>query len=216
MSKGSKLYCLSGLGTDQRAFRNFKLEDIELIHIPWIDFLENETLESYSKRLYDTVNPEDNYNLIGLSFGGMIAQEWGKIKAPNKLFLLSTISDKRELPGYIKVATKLKLHKIVPTSILSSPNFIAYYIFGITNNENKKTFQYILRDVDHTHLKWAMNSILTWSNDSVSKEIRIHGDNDKLLPLPDKVDYIIKGGGHMIVLNDAIEISSIIQKEMNS
>ena len=65
--KKSRLYCLSGLGTDQRAFQNFSLENIELIHVPWIDFLENESLESYAKRLFDVANPENGYNLIGLS-----------------------------------------------------------------------------------------------------------------------------------------------------
>lgn len=209
-----KIYCLSGLGADERAFQHFNIKDVELVHVPWIDFIENESLASYAKRLFDATNPEDNYNLIGLSFGGMIASEWEKIKSPKKLFLISTISDKRELPCFLKVAGKLNLHKIIPMSILSSPNFIIYYLFGIKNDENKKIFQLILRGTDPKYLRGAMNSILNWSNNSVSTGIRIHGDNDKLLPMTGKIDYVIEGGGHMIVLNEADQISRIIEGEM--
>ena len=75
-----KLYCLSGLGTDERAFKHIHIEGVELVHVPWIDFKENESLQSYAKRLFEATKPEDDYNLIGLSFGGMIAAEWEKSK----------------------------------------------------------------------------------------------------------------------------------------
>ncbi|NRA11670.1 MAG: alpha/beta hydrolase, partial [Crocinitomicaceae bacterium] len=179
----AKLYCLSGLGTDERAFKHIQVEGVELIHIPWIEFEENESLQSYAKRLFEVTQPEDDYNLIGLSFGGMIASEWEKIKAPKNLILLSTARSKKDLPGYMRIAGILKLHKIVPMSLLSSPNFISYFLFGIPNNENRQVFRDILHDTDPVHLKWAMNAIINWTNYDESNGIRIHGDKDRLLPI---------------------------------
>lgn len=208
----SKLYCLSGLGTDERAFKHIHIEGVELIHIPWIDFKKNESLQSYAKRLFEVTQPEDDYNLIGLSFGGMIAAEWEKIKAPKTLILLSTMRDKRDLPGYLRVAGLLNLHKIFPMSFLSYPNFISYFIFGVTNNENKPVFKDILHDTDPAHLKWAMNAIVNWTNYDKSNGIRIHGNQDRLLPMKNGMDHVIVGGGHMIVLNHADKVSKVIEE----
>ena len=207
-----KLYCLSGLGTDERAFKNIHVDNVELVHIPWIDNLENESLSDYAKRLFNETNPEEDYNLIGLSFGGMIAAEWEKIRSPKTLFLLSTVSDKSQLPWTIKLAGKLRLHRIIPMSILSTPNALTYYIFGIRKNANRAVFKEILRDTDPKHLKWAMNALMHWSNDSTTKAIKIHGDNDRLLPMKGEIDHTIKGGGHMIILNEGEAISKIIQE----
>lgn len=86
-----KLYCLSGLGVDKRAFQNFHPEGIELVHINWIDPKKNEALEVYAQRLFETVDPEQDYNLLGVSFGGMIASEFAKIRKPKRMFFVSTI-----------------------------------------------------------------------------------------------------------------------------
>ena len=205
-----KLYCLSGLGTDERAFKHIHIEGVELVHVPWIDFKENESLQSYAKRLFEATQPTDGYNLIGLSFGGMIAAEWEKMKTPKTLILLSTMRDTKGLPIYIRVAGALNLHKIVPMSLVRYPNFISYFLFGITNNENKQVFKDILHDGDPKHLKWAMNSIANWRNYDKSNGIRIHGDKDRLLPMKKGMDHVISGGGHMIVLNNADELNAII------
>ncbi|MFT6500121.1 MAG: pimeloyl-ACP methyl ester carboxylesterase [Crocinitomicaceae bacterium] len=209
-----KLYCLSGLGTDKRAFQRIHVEGVELVHVPWIDFKENESLQSYAKRLFEAIQPEDDYNLIGLSFGGMIATEWEKIKAPKTLILLSTMRDKKDLPGYMRVAGLLNLHKIIPMSLLSYPNFISYFLFGITNNENKQVFKDILHDTDPVHLKWAINAIVNWKNHDNSNGIRIHGDKDRLLPMKKGMDHVVSSGGHMIVLNNADEINEIIERSI--
>ena len=206
-----KLYCLSGLGSDERAFKHIHIEGVELVYVPWIDFKENESLPSYSKRLFEANQPEDGYNLLGLSFGGMIAAEWEKIKAPKTLILLSTMSNNKDLPGYMRVAGLLNLHKIFPMSLLRFPNLISYFLFGIKNNENKQIFKDILHDGDPKHLKWAINSISNWKNYDKSNGIRIHGDKDRLIPIKQRMNHVISGGGHMIVLNNADEINGILR-----
>ena len=209
-----KLYCLSGLGTDHRAFKNIHLNGVELVHIPWIKHHKDESLKAYAQRLFDHVQPENDYNLIGLSFGGMIAAEWESIKKPKNLFLLSTISDKSELGASTRFIGWLRLHRIIPMSILTKPNFISYYIFGVPKNENRKVFKEILKDTNFEHLKWAMSSILKWSNTKISSGLKIHGDKDKVTPYRNNADFLMKGAGHMAVLNNATEIQQYLKSKL--
>lgn len=45
-----KLYCLSGLGVDKRAFQNINVKGVELVHINWIDPVSNELLALYDRK----------------------------------------------------------------------------------------------------------------------------------------------------------------------
>lgn len=211
------LYCLSGLGVDKRSFQNIHPEGVELVHIEWIDPEKNETLADYAKRLFDKINHEDNYNLLGVSFGGMIAVEFAKIKKPGKLFLVSTITNKKELPLTFKIGGVLRLHKIIPTALLRNSNFITNYLFSVHSKEDKKLLKEILHDTDPHFLKWAMNAIVYMSGridihpESANQtEFRIHGLKDKMLPMKFHVNYIVENGGHFMIVSRGEEISRII------
>lgn len=208
-----KLYCLSGLGVDRRAFQNIKAVGVELIHIDWIDPLPKETLEQYAERLFETVNPEDGYNLIGVSFGGMIATEFAKIKQPNKLFLVSTIYSRSQLNLLFKIGSALRLHKFIPSGLARKSNFITNYLFSLKDKKDKDLLADILKDTDPVFLKWAIDAITKWNNKIKPSGIVIHGSKDKMLPLKTEANYLINGGGHFMIVNRANEISSILEKE---
>lgn len=209
-----KLYCLSGLGVDERAFQNFKPDGIDLIHVPWLDPLPDETLQQYSQRLIDKVQPEDNYNLLGVSFGGMIAAEFSRIKRANTLFLVSTIQDRSQLRCLFKAGTKLKLHKLIPISLMKRPGALNNFLFGVRRAEDKELLREILNDTDPAFLKWAINAVANWQNPYRVEGIRIHGSFDKLLPLKSSAQYILKKGGHFMIANRGKEIAAIVEKEM--
>lgn len=212
----NKLYCLSGLGVDHRAFQNLVIEGVELVHIPWIDPLKNETLADYAKRLFHSASIPEDYNLIGVSFGGMIAQEFEKIRKPKKLFLISTISDRSELSWMFKIGGKLQLYKMVPRFFLTKFNWVMYPLFGVKSNEDKRLLSDILADTDLGFFRWAMGAIVNWKNDAVSNGIRIHGTKDKILPLRGKPEYIIQKSGHFMILTHGKEVSEIIGEKLAS
>ncbi|MCH2231147.1 MAG: alpha/beta hydrolase [Crocinitomicaceae bacterium] len=208
-----KLYCLSGLGVDRRAFQNINAEGVELIHIDWIDPLPAETLQNYAKRLFSKVQPEDGYNIIGVSFGGMIATEFSKIKKPNKLFLVSTINNRSQLNLLFKIGSALRLHKLIPSSMARKSNFITNFLFSLKDGTDKDLLAEILKDTDPVFLKWAIDAITKWNNKIKPSGIVIHGSKDRILPLKANVQYSITGGGHFMIVNRADEISLIIEKE---
>ena len=205
-----KLYCLSGLGVDHRAFRNLQIEGVELVHIPWIGPVKKESLSEYAIRLFQSASLPDDYNLIGVSFGGMIAQEFEKIRKPRVLFLVSTISNSSELSGLFKFGGTLKLYEVIPGIFLKQANWLLYFLFGLKSKEDKKLFKEILGDSDTCFFRWAIGAIVQWKNASRSNGISLHGTKDKILPARGKLESSIQGGGHFMIVTHGEELSQII------
>lgn len=208
-----EIYCLSGLGVDRRAYDNIHLNNCELKHIDWIEPLIGESLPEYSLRLFEKNNIPEHYNLVGVSFGGMIAQEFAKIRKPNKLILISIVRGNHELPLLFRVAGNLGLHKLIPVRFLKTSNFLTYLIFGIKGRKEKTFLKRIIKETDGKFLIWAIHSIVKWKNNKHADAISVHGDKDRILPAksPDK---IVEGGGHFMIYNKGKIISRIIDEHL--
>ena len=92
-----KIYAFSGLGTDERIFRQLAL-DHELIPVKWINPLPKEKLSSYAQRLGEQIDQSEPFALLGVSFGGMLVSELVKTLNPEKVILISSASTRFELP----------------------------------------------------------------------------------------------------------------------
>ena len=59
---------------------------------------------------------------------------------------------------------------------------------------------------------WAINEVVNWRNDFMHPAIfQIHGDNDKMFPIKNlSPSYIVKGGGHFMIMNKAEEVSAYV------
>ena len=209
-----KLYCLSGLGADERVFQHLNLSMFEVIHVQWIDFIPNESLVSYAHRLGEIIDDSVPFALMGLSFGGMLAIEIAKQKTPKQLFLISTMAHVSEKPLRMKVFGKMGAYNFIPASYFNKPSKIAYRLFGAKAPSEKKLLDEILADNAPKFIKWALNAISNWNNTERVKAIRIHGTKDKLFPFHQlKIEHFIQGGGHLMVISHAAEINEILQKE---
>ncbi|MBK7885618.1 MAG: hypothetical protein IPJ81_18875 [Chitinophagaceae bacterium] len=71
------IYCISGLGADERVFTKINIEGYQLKVIPWLTPLRNETLPQYATRMRSNIE-EENPVMMGLSFGGMVSIEIAK------------------------------------------------------------------------------------------------------------------------------------------
>ena len=207
-----KIYCISGLGADYRAFQYLELQEHEMIHIPWIEPRKGELLPAYALRLIEPFNLSQPYILMGLSLGGMMSVEISKIHKPEKLILISSIMGKHELPKRLSFAGKLGLHKVVPKAVVKTPNPLVNYLFG-AQSKVKQLLAEILKDTDEVFLDWALNAILNWQNTQTVMAHRIHGTNDHVLPVPmDRIQYPIKKGGHLMIVDHAREVSHAIRQ----
>lgn len=212
------LYIFSGLATDERIFRNIHFpENAEVHHIAWKIPLPKETLEEYIDRLLKEIDLSKPIILLGLSFGGMIAQEMAKKINPQRTIIISSIISAKELPWYFRYVGNIKANRIVPFGALKFSNFGLNWIFGAKTSEDKKLLAEIIKDANVLLLKWSVEQILNWKSKSpVPNLFRIHGDDDKLLPLKNnKADVIIKGGGHLMIYNKAEEIENILEEQLS-
>ena len=208
----NKIYIFSGLGVDRRVFDNIDFSDLNIVFVDWIDPLEKESFERYAFRISEDF--EKDSILIGLSFGGMLAVEVSKIIPVKMVILIASAKNKNELPKWFLFAGKLKLNRIVPSSLLKTTNFVTNWLFGVNTPAEKLLLKNIIKDTNPTFLKWAINQIVNWKNLTVPQNcIHIHGINDRILPSKHlKVDYTIKNGGHFMTVNKAKEIEIIIKK----
>ncbi len=213
------LYIFSGLATDERIFRNIHFpENVDVHHIAWKIPLRKEKLEEYIERLLKEMDRSKPIILLGLSFGGMIAQEVAKKINPVATIIISSITSSKNLPWYFRYVGRLKANRIIPVGLLKFSNFGADWIFGAKSEADKKLLAGIIKDADVYLLKWSVEQILNWKNKSVIPDLfHIHGDDDKLLPLKNnKADVIIKGGGHLMVFNKADEVEVILRNVIQS
>ncbi|MBK9635435.1 MAG: hypothetical protein IPO64_13325 [Bacteroidetes bacterium] len=94
------LYLIGGLGADERVFKYLNI-NVKTQIINWILQEPNEELKSYAKRLTEQINKNEEFAILGVSFGGIIAIEMAKFIRPKKLILISSVESSNQLPKHL-------------------------------------------------------------------------------------------------------------------
>jgi pimeloyl-ACP methyl ester carboxylesterase len=211
------IYFFSGLGVDDRVFRDIDLTGFDVTFVQWITPLRSESIEAYSRRLSQEIRG-DHPVLIGLSFGGMIAMEISKHIAVEQVILIASAKTKKEIPFYYRMAGLFRLHKLVPIGLLRNPTLLNNWAFGVKNAGDKRLFREILQDTDPVFLRWAINEVVRWKNPVIgSNVVHIHGTADKLLPFAFvKADIAVKGGEHFMTVTRSLEMTRILREVLGT
>lgn len=214
MDNTSKIiYCISGLGADEKAFSKLKINDYELKVIPWLLPQQDETLQEYAGRMRKNIK-NDNPILMGLSFGGMVSIEIARQIPVQKIILISSIKTKDELPSWMKIIAKTRLNKIYPMRPHKITAPLQNFMLGLLSKEEKEMVAESRKKADINYTNWAVNQAINWKNDSIPTKIfHIHGDHDKMFPINKiKADELIINGGHFMIMNMADRVSSAINR----
>jgi pimeloyl-ACP methyl ester carboxylesterase len=206
---GKEIFVFSGLGADERVFESIQFPGHSVFHIKWIQPNPDESIDSYAKRLIEQIT-SPNPILVGLSFGGMMAVEVAKLVNAERVILISSAKSSKEIPFYFRWAGALRLHKVIPASLLKSANFVSYWFFGVEKEREKTMLKSILADTDPIFLSWAIDKIVTWKHMGPNQKglEHIHGDRDRILPIQLVQNPVeIKGGGHLMTLDKHEEIN---------
>ena len=207
------IYCISGLGADEKAFDRLNVSGYSLHHLKWIPPLTNENLSSYASRMLNQVQ-ETSPIILGLSFGGMIAIEMAKHIAIEKLILISTVKTYLEIPKWMRIAGTLRLHKLLPIKANRLTQRADDRRMGIETIEEKIFVDQYRKNADQKYVDWAVDQIINWKNTWVPSNVfHIHGEHDRMFPLINiHPDFIIKHGTHIMILNKADQISACIEQ----
>ena len=212
-----QIHLLSGLGADRRAFQSLKLDFSESVnHIEWINPVEKESLELYSKRIIAKNEIKENAIVIGLSFGGIVAAEISKQVKLSKAIIISSARNRYDLPVFYRLFGKIGIIKLIPKKVFGKSNFFVEKAFGVKTEKEKKLLRTILNDTDTYFAKWAISEISNWAETNGNESIiRIHGSEDNIIPLKNHANYLIEKGTHFMIVQRASEISEILNKELN-
>lgn len=207
-----KIYTISGLGADQRVFDFLTLHH-EVVPVEWIKPLKGESIVDYSKRISNIIDSSEEFCLIGVSFGGLIATEINKILPSKLALLISSAETRKELPLFYRSLGKLHPTAFLPQFLFQIPSFLSQWLF---RTQQKTLLNNILQDSDPYFVKWAVGELLRWKNTTRKENVfKIHGTADKMIPLkiPKKVS-LVKGGAHFMIVDRAEEISEWVNDKI--
>ena len=210
-----KVYLIPGQGADYRLFNQLKLGDkYDTVHIQFTTPPRKCSLSDYAQILLEQVDSSENFILIGVSIGGMIAVEMSEIIKPLQTIVISSAKCRQELPHRYRFMRFFPLNKLTPKSFYKIGAQIAQPIVEPDRKIGKEVFKAMLKDKKPLFFKRTANMIINWKRKTYSDGIiHIHGNNDHTIPLRKvKADYIIKKGSHMMVYTKGEEINELLSK----
>jgi len=210
------IYCISGFGADEKVFEKVDFGENDVHFIQWKIPEKHESIESYAARMCKEIS-HPNPVLIGLSFGGMMAIEMAKLITVAKIILVSSVCCRKELPFYMKVTSALNLNRLIPMKPYPILEPIENYNLGVEDKEQKQLLREYRRNLNLQYSNWAIDQVVNWQNQRLPPNfIHIHGTKDHIFPIKYIINpkYVIKNGGHLLLMNNAEEVNEIFKKEL--
>jgi pimeloyl-ACP methyl ester carboxylesterase len=223
-----QVYCISGLGADERIFSRLKVPGVEFVYLKWLIPEKDESISAYAARMSKQVKePRETGDqdretggpvFMGVSFGGIMAIELAKLYPAARVVLVSSVKSRKELPPWMKWVGALGLYRLVPRrpgSVSRSNAWIREIgsdFLGAETEEEKRLSNEYRQKVDPVYLYWAVKQIVQWRNHWRPQALHhIHGSKDKTFPIKGiTATHVIPGGGHFMVMNRAEEMSRIL------
>jgi len=217
MGKKVKIFCIPGLGLDRRLFKKLNIPEAQLHFLDWIKAEEKESLKAYAKRLSDQLPTDEAISLLGVSLGGIVSIEIAQIRKIEKLFLISTVKNKSEMPGYMSWLNHLPTKNDTAARLGIDATIMLKPYYDNADSSGNKLFQEMMKSADIDFVNWGIHQVAQWK---FKKELQIpflhiHGTNDLIFPIKNIDEAVtIKGGSHFTVYNEAEKISKIISREI--
>lgn len=214
------VYCIPGMCASTAIYERIQWPshwDVHYLswHMPQI----NETLASYVSSLSKQIKAE-NPILVGVSLGGVMAQEIARTREVQKLILISTVTHSNQKSKFQKFCSYIPIHRL----------FLRPYVWFINRMVAKPVGTFFKRAVplintylpyrDFRYVNWALNTFIEWkSKPNTIPLLHLHGTRDQFFPIKgmDKNCIIVQDGTHAMVLTKASTISEKIKEfELNS
>ena len=198
------VYLMPGMAANPSIFDNLSLPEnqFQLHKLHWEIPLKNESLSNYALRMTKKIEHEDIV-LLGVSFGGILVQEMSKHITLRKLFIVSSVKTKHELPTRFKVLKATKAYKLLPTQLASNLDLLAKFSFGDTIKKRIDLYKKYLSVNNKYYLDCSIEQVINWEQDKVIPEvIHIHGEKDLVFPYQYISNCItIKNGTHIMIID---------------
>jgi len=208
-----KVYIISGLGADYKVLEKIDFNtSIDPIFIPWLVPKNQESFHDFVIRMSAVIDPDEDYYLLGYSFGGILVQEIHKIKPAKKIVILGSIRSDQEKSRFIKWGEISKLPRLLPVNMFNPKSAILYgFIRKLFDPKNPKVLEYFTMK-DPYYLKWSIEKISEWKFEALPDVVQILADKDIVFPIKNsKPDFVIQNATHLFPATRAKEVSKILQ-----
>jgi len=220
MAQKIHLYFVPGTAASSKIFEHLSLpENLFEVHLlEWIlPTHKEEPIVDYAKRMCAFIKHE-NPVLIGVSFGGLMAQEMSKHIQVSKIVLISSVKSNREFSKLLHGFRKTKSYLLFPSQLLNKPAFLKRVFIGATLKKKRAQYDRYLSKREPLYLDWAIYALLHWKQESpLPNTLHIQGTKDAIFPVKYLQNYIpVQNGSHVMILTRAREISNLLTKHLPS
>jgi len=207
------LYCIPGVGANERLFEKLLVEGIVFKVITPIEPIGNESLSNYIDRFITKFPAEGRIWLFGQSFGGMLAQEIARKRPEINLIIANSFRKKQGLAGYLRVLGNPSFVKLLPASIFGNSRLLIPQLFGGSTAAHTKVIKEMMRSQSGTYIKWAILQLMQWDpNGSSYIALNLAGEKDYITPAKYATGAIvIPKAGHIMLFTHAEEVNEILK-----
>lgn len=211
-----KVYLLPGIGCDRRLYQRIDLAGLDTVFLDWPDFPLGCSLGSIARELSARVDVDEPHILVGVSMGGMVAQELAALTNPVKVVLISSWIGPHEWPLHARLGSTFKLHHLI-THFTAWASWPVKRVLGRRDRATDRLLWEMARKETARKIRTGTGAILRWQGSPwKGRVVRIHGDADRVVPLRFPVDHVVSGGAHIMVLTRAEEVTRALRLSVSA
>ncbi|WP_047245078.1 alpha/beta fold hydrolase [Maribacter thermophilus] len=200
------VYFMPGMAASRKIFEYIKLPEEKFrIHLlDWFIPENGQSLIDYAKEMTKKIEHPDPV-LLGVSFGGVLVQEMAKLVPVKKVIVVSSVKLKKELPKRMLFARYTKVHKLLPTGLITNVELLAKYAFGESVTKRLDLYEKYLSIRDKKYIDWCIDRLVNWDQTEYADNVvHIQGDKDAVFPIANIKDCIkVPNGTHTMIIHRA-------------
>ena len=217
MKTGPNIYLIPGLGGDKRMYAGQLARFPSTTVLEFIPPRKAEKISEYAKRLAASIDLSKEFILVGVSLGGILAQEIAKHYTPKKVVVISSVKSREELPLWMRIFKYIPLPKLIPGGFYLWAFMILIWFKTLFSRSNfvLGNLKNMAKDADPEFVYWAANQVVAWQHPIENfQAYHIHGTKDFLFPLwrIKGVNTVVKNGTHAMILTHVKQINEALNQ----
>ena len=119
-----------------------------------------------------------------------------------KIIIVSSVKSTQELPKKMIFAKHTKIHKLIPTQLVTNMELVAKFALGDFMQKRIHLYEKYLSVRDPYYIDWSIDQIVNWEQaKAIPKTIHIQGTLDTVFPVDYIKDFIpIHKGTHSMII----------------
>lgn len=211
-----KVYLLPGIGCDARLYDRIDLTGLDAVKLSWPPFPPGSTLASIAEAMRPQIHADEPHIIAGVSMGGMVAQELAALTKPEKVVLISSWTGPREWSLLARSGSAFQLYRSI-THFTMWATWPIKRILGQRDRATDRLLWEMACQETARKIRIGTGAILRWKGSPwKGRVVRIHGDADRVVPMRFPVEYVVRGGAHIMVLTRGEEVSRLLRAALTA